>query len=406
LNEPNKNMDIETALTTRLKVLFLGEGPPAANVLAAVGSRWELVPARPDRPLCPQLSHAGLAIICPGPWANDPHRLCGILEELDRSSAIALLLMPADAHLGLSVLAKRRGQFICVSRDASVAELSAKLSAATALQPAISSLQGEILAARKVEGEGVSAFEELDEELRLAARLQRDFLPRRLPDGDGLQFAALFRPVGWVSGDIYDVQRLDETHVGFYIADAVGHGLSAALLTMFIKKAMLTKRIIGNSYQIVSPHTALTELNIDICEQNLSASQFCTAAYCVLDRATLKLQYARAGHPEPVILRADGTVVTLAARGSLLGVFPNEEYEPGAIQLLSGDRVILYTDGLEALLAAPGDRRGPDVPQILSQWAQLPRGEMLFHINELVDSTSNSAQQDDVTVLVMDVQRD
>src|SRR5580698_3113148 len=68
----------------------------------------------------------------------------------------------------------------------------------------------------------------LDEELRLAARLQQDFLPKTLPRLGPVRFQTLYRPAGYVSGDLYDVFRLDEKHVGFYVADAVGHGVPAA----------------------------------------------------------------------------------------------------------------------------------------------------------------------------------
>src|SRR6202453_5516879 len=84
----------------------------------------------------------------------------------------------------------------------------------------------------------------LDEELRLAAKLQQDFLPKTLPQIGPVHFHTLFLPAGYVSGDFYDVMRLDEKHIGFYIADAVGHGVPAALLTMFIKHALATKQII------------------------------------------------------------------------------------------------------------------------------------------------------------------
>ena len=68
----------------------------------------------------------------------------------------------------------------------------------------------------------------LDEELRLAARIQQDFLPKTLPQVGNVHFHTLFRPAGYVSGDLYDVIRLDERHIAFYMADAVGHGMPAA----------------------------------------------------------------------------------------------------------------------------------------------------------------------------------
>ena len=124
--------------------------------------------------------------------------------------------------------------------------------AAGELQPAIRDLRDELSTARAARApENAGAFQGLQEEMRLAARLQQDFLPRSLPEVGAVRFGVLFRPVSWLSGDIYDIARLDETHVGFYVVDAMGHGMPAALLTMFVKKALQTKRIIGNTYQII-----------------------------------------------------------------------------------------------------------------------------------------------------------
>ena len=75
-------------------------------------------------------------------------------------------------------------------------------------------------------------FDKLDEELRLAARIQCEFLPQEFPTMAGVGFDVLYRPAGYVSGDTYDVQQIDDRLVAFYVADAVGHGVPAALLTM------------------------------------------------------------------------------------------------------------------------------------------------------------------------------
>ena len=148
----------------------------------------------------------------------------------------------------------------------------------------------------------------LDEELRLAARLQQDFLPKILPQLRNVHFHTLFRPAGYVSGDLYDVTRLDEKRIGFYIADAVGHGMPAALLTMFIKHALVTKEIVGNEYRLLEPGEALSKLNSALIEQNLSQAAFATALYGVIDVETLEVTIARAGHPNPLVLRKDGAL--------------------------------------------------------------------------------------------------
>src|SRR5688572_9036270 len=97
------------------------------------------------------------------------------------------------------------------------------------LQDEIQNLHGEINQLRRRDETLRFYMHRLDEELRLAARIQQDFLPKMLPQVGPVHFHTLFRPAGYVSGDLYDVTRLDERHVGFYIADAVGHGVPAAL---------------------------------------------------------------------------------------------------------------------------------------------------------------------------------
>src|SRR5665213_57558 len=187
----------------------------------------------------------------------------------------------------------------------------------------------------------------LDEELRLAARLQQDFLPKILPQLGPVHFHTLFRPAGYVSGDLYDIMRLDEKHVGFYIADAVGHGMPAALLTMFIKHALVTKEISCNTYRRPAPGETLTKLNSSLIDQILSQAAFATALYGVIDVESLEVTIARAGHPNPLLVQTDGSIDTLGCEGPLLGIFPDEQFQDIKFQLRPGERVILYTDGVE-----------------------------------------------------------
>jgi len=212
----------------------------------------------------------------------------------------------------------------------------------------------------------------------------------------------LYRPVSFVSGDIYDITRLDETHVGFYIADAVGHGLPAALLTMFIKKALQTKRIVGNTYEIVAPDASLAQLNEDICSQELSSCQFCTALYGVLDVANLTLTYARAGHPEPLLIRRGGGIEQLGGEGCLLGIFEDAAFELCQAKLSPGDRIILYTDGVCDSLTGDCGHKFSDV---FAPVLTLPRTEMMMQITSQVeDACAKGMQSDDITVMVVDIE--
>src|SRR3954451_1187513 len=189
------------------------------------------------------------------------------------------------------------------------------------LQDEIGSLQGEINVLRRRDETLRFYMHRLDEELRLAARIQQDFLPKMLPQIGNVHFHTLFRPAGYVSGDLYDVMRLDEHHVGFYMADALGHGMPAALLTMFIKNALVTKEITPTGYRLLPPGQTMARLNDALVSQNLSYATFATAVYGVINTQTLQLSFSRGGHPSPILLRGDDTMQNLpGGDGSLLGI--------------------------------------------------------------------------------------
>jgi len=383
-------------------LLWIGAGPVPQNVRQATGKRWDIKSLDRRRPLGDQLRNAEVAVVCPTDNGGDALQLGVILRELEGSSAIVVFMMNEESRVGRKMLSDRHGQFFSVPTSVSAEVLEARISTAWDLQPAIAELRADIFSLRDANGVARGAPEALDEEMRLASRLQRDFLPRRLPEVGRARFAVLYRPVSFVSGDIYDITRLDETHVGFYIADAVGHGLPAALLTMFIKKALQTKRIVGNTYEIVAPDASLAQLNEDICSQELSSCQFCTALYGVLDVSTLTLTYARAGHPEPLLVHRGGSTESLNGDGCLLGIFEDAVFEPCQIRLSPGDRIILHTDG--ACDSVSGDC-GRKFSEVFGSLVTLPRTEMMVEITSQVEEAcSKGLQIDDITVMVVDIE--
>ncbi|MCX5644606.1 MAG: PP2C family protein-serine/threonine phosphatase [Phycisphaerae bacterium] len=198
----------------------------------------------------------------------------------------------------------------------------------------------------------------LKEQLHLAGLVQRDFLPSQLPNSEEVRWAATFLPAEWVSGDIYDIARIDEQHIGFYVADAVGHSMPAALLTMFIKQALQMRQTVENSYRIFAPAEVVRNLNQKMTGQKLSGYQFVTCCYCMLNLKTRQLSFARAGHPYPILLRKGQPPQQLETRGALLGVFDNAEFVQQTVQLEQGDRLLLYSDGAESLIGRLHDKEG------------------------------------------------
>ena len=188
------------------------------------------------------------------------------------------------------------------------------------------------------------------EQLRMAGMVQRDFLPRQLPNSERFHWSTNFMPAEWVSGDIYDVVRLDENHIGFYVADVVGHGIPAALLTIFVKQAMVMRETYGNSYRIFAPAEVMANVNRKMITQSLSGNQFVTSCCCLLDTETLELTYCRAGHPHPLLIRQGEEPRQLEGKGSLVGIFEGAEYTQQTVRLERGDKIMLYSDGAEPVI--------------------------------------------------------
>ncbi|MBN2018982.1 MAG: serine/threonine-protein phosphatase [Sedimentisphaerales bacterium] len=244
----------------------------------------------------------------------------------------------------------------------------------------------------------------LTEQLRLAGLVQQDFLPTQLPHTPNVKWATVFLPAEWVSGDIYNVVRIDEKNVGFYVADVVGHGMPAALLTIFLKQALVMRATADTSYQIFSPAEVMKNLNNRMSSQKLSGYQFATCCYCLLNIETLELTYSRAGHPYPVLLRPGESPKQLEVRGSLLGVFKDADYTQEKIQLQPGDKVILYSDGAESLIGHFDDLTGFHFTREFCEIKDLAIIEMMDRFNMMAQNQPvEPAEVDDITATGLEV---
>jgi hypothetical protein len=245
----------------------------------------------------------------------------------------------------------------------------------------------------------------LSEQMRLAGLVQQDFLPTQMPNSDEARWVATFMPAEWVSGDIYDIVRVDEHHVGFYVADVVGHGVPAALLTIFLKQALVMRETIDNNYHIFSPAEVMKNLNVRMAAQKLSGYQFATCCYCLLNIKTLQMTYARAGHPYPILIRPNQRPQQLEVRGALLGIFGQAEYIQETIQLQHGDKVLLYSDGAEPFIGNFDDTIGFNFSDSFYKIKDLPIVEMMDRFNTLAQSQEiDPAEFDDITALAFEVQ--
>lgn len=203
--------------------------------------------------------------------------------------------------------------------------------------------QHELAVARAAQDGLRRTLDQLHEELQMASSVQREFLPRELPVMNGISIGVLFRPCGYVSGDIYDVRRLDEDRVGIFIADAVGHGVPAALFTMSLTRSLR----MHEAGALVEPAVAMRRLNEQLCDLPGGMHRFATAVYGIVDVRAQTLTFAGAGHPYPLLFR-DGVTMPIESDGLMLGVEINAEFTQTRVHLCPGDALVVHSDGLES----------------------------------------------------------
>lgn len=228
---------------------------------------------------------------------------------------------------------------IVVDRRTPVAMVQGMLVALAERQAAVRSLCGEIEVAERARGGVHGEMTRIHDEMNLAAMVQQELLPRELPEAPGYDIGIIFRPASYVSGDIYGIGRLDEERLGFFVADAVGHGVPAALMTMVISRALKIEDGIG-------PGEALARLNAELSRGSGGAPRFATAVHGTIELSTRRVTLASAGHPAPLRM-GGGEVTPCACEGPLLGVFPDEKFEEFSFELSPGETLLVYSDGFE-----------------------------------------------------------
>jgi len=180
----------------------------------------------------------------------------------------------------------------------------------------------------------------IQKELETAWQIQLSILPSEIPKIEGLDIAARYVPMTSVAGDFYDFIVVDEKHIGILVADVSGHGMPAALVASMLKIALSAQEA-----HAADPAQVLLGLNRALCGK--FRHHYVTAAYLFLDMQKRTLTYAGAGHP-PLILRSGSSngVRDVEENGLFLGAFPFATYSSVELPLKTGDRALLYTDGI------------------------------------------------------------
>lgn len=239
-------------------------------------------------------------------------------------------------------------------------------------------------------------------DLNRAMRIQQGLLPKELPFADRISIATVYQPQAKVGGDLYDFFRLDDRSLGFMLADTSGHGVSSALLTVFLKHALDGVLASKPDQPTRDPGEVLIDLNQTIINEAFGQGIFVSMIYAVLDVESGEVKYSFAGHPPMFVKRADGHAESYRRPAPVLGVNPKVAYTSDCLHLAPGELLVLYTDGVPEARSMAGEFFGDQRLQAAISSAENHADSLASAIeHELATFCEGRQRTDDCTLLVL-----
>jgi serine phosphatase RsbU (regulator of sigma subunit) len=255
---------------------------------------------------------------------------------------------------------------------------------------------------------------EFARQLQLAQRVQQGFLPAAFPRTEHIAFDSIYLACEAVGGDIYDVFPIDDSHMGLYIADVSGHGISAALIGATLKMSVeaMKTAVSASGHKRASilyrPRDMIVRLHSILCE-NLSREHFITMQYAVISTDTNTMTLCNAGHTRPILWSAAARTAELVRTNSGLpiGYLSEEVLVEQELRLFPGDKIILYTDGLTETIR-PNTEDDLFGEERLQETVATHGGEdaeaLVVHIREAVDAFGGGVPSaDDIALVIAEI---
>ena len=254
----------------------------------------------------------------------------------------------------------------------------------------------------------------MEDDLKMAREIQQAMLPQQYPtfplgarrEDSLLTFCHRYHPTGQVGGDFFNVVPLAENKAGLFICDVMGHGVRSALVTAMVRALVEELRMIA-----LDPGVLLTRINHDLRAilQQTGTPLFTTAFYLVADLEKREIHFANAGHPRPFLIHSNNVVEILKSGDGkswpALGLFQDTVYPTLHRELIPGDTVMLFTDGLYEVEASDGEQFSQQMLfNVVQKHPGLNCGDLFDAILNDIKKFSGSSQfADDVCLVGMEV---
>ncbi|MGL4319507.1 MAG: PP2C family protein-serine/threonine phosphatase [Paracoccaceae bacterium] len=255
-------------------------------------------------------------------------------------------------------------------------------------------------------------YDALDRDLQEARKLQQGLMQNARQDYDQGRVSILMRPSGHVGGDLAGSFRINHGRIGLFSVDVSGHGVASAMMTARLagllsggspdQNIAIRKATMGQQFAW-EPDEVATRLN-RLMLDDVQAEQYFTLAYAEVDLFTGGVSLVQAGHPHPVILRADRQIEMIGVGGLPIGLIPGAVYEIVQVQLRPGDRLMLLSDGVTECPSPNGVELGQEgLTFILERLGDMPSEQLIEALQwELVAFHGKAEFPDDVSALIFD----
>ncbi|MGO1370988.1 MAG: SpoIIE family protein phosphatase [Senegalia sp. (in: firmicutes)] len=249
----------------------------------------------------------------------------------------------------------------------------------------------DITKEKNLESQLIERNGKMNKDIKYSTALQKKILPSKGSYGP-VSIDYIYHPAEVLSGDMFDIVNINERYTCVYISDVVGHGVSASILTMFVRQTM--RAIMENT---IEPSKVLKELHKSFLDLNIDDDKYFTIIYGVLDNKEKTFTYANAGHNSfPLLIKKDKIKVLENSGFPICYLFDQINHKEKKINIEKDDKLLLYTDGIIELRNKSGEEFGIER---LQNSIKGKKGNLIKHILDAMDDFHYDEPQDDIALL-------
>lgn len=334
---------------------------------------------------------------------------CTAFRKMQRPNYGYFVLLTSNADAGAITEGLQAGADDFLNKPVAPQELLARMAAGERILRVEEELRASNSQLRHALAQLSETQAAMERDLREARKLQQGLVRERSGRFGQTEISLLLRPAGHIGGDLVGFFPIGTDKLGLYALDVSGHGVTAALLT-----AQLSVHLSGSSDQNIALRgaqigsdavcpAALAHFFNNMMLEEMNTDTYFTMIYAELNHATGRLRMVQAGHPHPVLQRADGTIIHLGKGGMPIGVFERPIFDEIELTMDPGDRLLIASDGITEATTPSGRQLGNDgLEAVMRTNAFLHGHSFLESMAWSVSEYCRGERQDDMSAVLVE----